>query len=608
MKSPDRSFPNRTPLSTASRVLFVLFLALGAGLGWVACGDEETTAPAPTPTPTPTPTPAPEPAAPSVPGNLRVSATGPTWIEWAWDAVDGAGGYEAQFSADDSFTDEDPTFLKTAEQTSHRVENLAGATSGNFRVRAVVGSGDDAERSDWSASVSGMTDASGPAPGPTPLATPGNLRSTDRDSTSIDLAWNSVPNADGYEIEQREDGESAWSTASCSGSDNLVDGTSCEVTGLDRGTSYDFRVRALPEQGTDLGNSEWAETSSAISTTGTAAAPPASTGEGDLNVTWSTTGTAITWYWEQVEDRTVEYETAIVDGAVGEAECPDGDSADWTSQNGATRQSADVTAGGVRLLCVRTNTDDGPSAPSFAWATIPVDLGAATANDNAAGTSTTSISVAGVVLNPGFSYDFRQLITSVSDASFAAGDCKDGTALDAETTDITVTLGAYRITNLASYTRYGVCYRAETDAGESAWQLTETGAVTLPGAPPSPRAVDTSLDAGSTDLEWTVASRGRDDIPRSGVAANYEFKVLVAAANGRNPVVADCSTPGDGVTEQRGAITSTNTQDGFDVTAVITAPSTAMDYALCVQAKLDGSNRVGPWAIGQEIRIAAPSS
>ncbi len=542
------------------------------------------------------------------PGDLRVAGTGPTWIEWAWAAVSGASGYEAQFSHDPSFTSEDPTFLKTAAETSHRVENLPGATSGLFRVRTLVGSGSNAVRSDWSATVSGMTDAAGPAPGPTPLATPGNLRATGQGDDRIDLAWNGVPDADGYEIEQRVDGATAWSSASCGGSDNLVDGTSCAVTGLDRGTAYDFRVRALPDLGDDRrAVSAWLETASAISTTGTPAAPPVSSGGGDLNVTWTSNRNEVTWFWDQADDRAANHETALLDKEIfGARTCPDPDSSRWTNQGASTRLSdPNVEAGEVLLLCVRTRSGDAVSAPSFAWATIPTDPGAVTPSD--ANGRTTAISVSGIELSPGFRYVFRRVATSVIDTSFAISDCEGGTALGTESSDIAIPLDAYRMTGLASYTRYGLCYRAETDSGESAWRFTPTGALTLPGAPSTPSAVSSSLAAGSVTLEWTVATRDRADVPRSGTADNYNFRVLSALATGPDPTAADCSTPGNDVIDTGRSVNPSNTQDGFLATTRLrAAPRASTDYSLCVQAKLS-NDRTGPWTIGQEIRIAGTS-
>ena len=79
--------------------------------------------PAPTPPPAPEPEPEPEPTGPATPENLRVTATTTTSITWTWDAVEGAIGYQGQFSEDATFTapPDDPTFIILAPATSHTV-------------------------------------------------------------------------------------------------------------------------------------------------------------------------------------------------------------------------------------------------------------------------------------------------------------------------------------------------------------------------------------------------------------------------------------------------------------------------------------------------------
>ena len=148
----------------------MLALLLGAGMMISACGDEEVPAPTtpapppappPAPTPTPTPPPEPEPTGPATPENLRVSATTTSSITWMWDAVEGAVGYQGQFSTDATFTDADPTFIIIAPATSHTVANLSGNTTGYFRVQAGAGTSiTDLSYSEWSDGVSGTTDSS----------------------------------------------------------------------------------------------------------------------------------------------------------------------------------------------------------------------------------------------------------------------------------------------------------------------------------------------------------------------------------------------------------------------------------------------------------------
>ena len=136
----------------------------------VGCGGDSspTTAPAPAPpAPAPAPpAPPPVPVPPGVPSGLRVSASGAAFIEWTWSAVEGANGYDAQFSTDEAFTDADEVIARAAGELSYRREGLAASTSAYLRVRAASGTGDERITSEWSAHVAGMT-AAPPTPPPT---------------------------------------------------------------------------------------------------------------------------------------------------------------------------------------------------------------------------------------------------------------------------------------------------------------------------------------------------------------------------------------------------------------------------------------------------------
>ena len=133
--------------------LVVAFWVLGSALP--GCGDGDS--PPTTPAPAPSPPPAPEP--PAVPSRLAVSARGPTYLVWAWDPVEGATGYEAQFSADPVFDDADRT--STVTDPTFRVEDLTTGSSGSLRVRAQAGAANARLRSAWSEPVAGATTAGG---------------------------------------------------------------------------------------------------------------------------------------------------------------------------------------------------------------------------------------------------------------------------------------------------------------------------------------------------------------------------------------------------------------------------------------------------------------
>ncbi len=529
--------------------------------------------------------------------------------------------------------DSDQVFFKAANQTFHQADNLAGQTGYYVRVRAFTGTLTAPEAGEWSASSMGMTGVA-PVPTPTSLSAPDDLRSDDRDDDSISLAWDEVTGADGYEVEQREDGGS-WEEASCGGGDGTVSETSCVASDLDSGTEYDFRVRALPEDEDENTASDWTVTPSAISTTGTTTTTPTtpttSGGSGDLNLTWDSEEATVTWYWDLV-DRTATYEVhkpdAVATLQVSASPCS---GVDWEDQedDGANRETQDVAVGQVALLCVRPKAEAGEAEadPSWAYATVPAELEAGSETDSSG--RTTQITFAGMGLDPGFTYEVRRVSTSPSDSGFDPDgkDCAGGVSIGTETTDIELSIAAYRVTGLSPYTRYGLCYRAANDAGMSAWEVSDNAetVVTLPSAPPSPVAADSTITEGdSLTLEWNVATRGRATVPRSWSTANYDVKLLSMATVNPRETPGDTSTPLvpdialKHCTEDTGYNPLStldpgpgNTQDGFRVRHTVTHPpfdadaNDDMDYRLCVRAK-DGT-RVGPWSIGSRILVKEAS-
>ena len=175
-----------TRKSSPSRGLTVLLaLMLGAGLVLSGCGDDDST--------TTTPAPAPAPAAPAqpdpvgVPGGLTVSATGEDFIEFSWEAVEGASGYHIQMSLTEG--DFSSAMMNTVTATMHRF-TVAPSTTAYARVRATM---DDRE-SDWSDAVMGMSMAASLTLG-TPMP---EVSSTGPDH--IEWSWDAVENALAYQV------------------------------------------------------------------------------------------------------------------------------------------------------------------------------------------------------------------------------------------------------------------------------------------------------------------------------------------------------------------------------------------------------------------------
>ena len=175
------------PTRSRLRSLF-LALILGAGLALTGCGDDDssTTTPAPAPAPPAPPAPAaPDPV--GVPGGLKVTATGSDFLEFAWEAVEGATGYEIQMSLKKG--DWASVATATVTTTMHRF-TVAAEKTGYARVRAHEGE----RQSDWSETAMGTSMAA-----PLVLAAPAP-RMSGAGPDYIEWEWDAVANALAYEV------------------------------------------------------------------------------------------------------------------------------------------------------------------------------------------------------------------------------------------------------------------------------------------------------------------------------------------------------------------------------------------------------------------------
>ena len=177
--------PNPAPTRGAA---LVLALMAAAGFGLAGCGDDSsTTTPAPAPAPPPAPA-APDPVA--VPGGLKVTAGGHDFLEFGWEAVEGASGYEIQLSLKEG----DFSSVSTAAVTTtmHRFP-VKPETTGYARVRAHEGE----RQSEWSETARG-TSAAAPIP-PVTLMAPLPAVSG-RGPDFIEWSWEPVAEALRYEV------------------------------------------------------------------------------------------------------------------------------------------------------------------------------------------------------------------------------------------------------------------------------------------------------------------------------------------------------------------------------------------------------------------------
>ena len=223
------------------------------------------------------------PPPPGAPAGLRVSASGEDFVEWSWNPVPGAAGYEVQFRFDGAFTDADEV-IDTSGRTVYRREGLAAGTSVFLRVRSYTVAGDDRLESGWSVALPGMTLA------PPPPGAPAGLRVSASGEDFVEWSWNPVPGAAGYEVQFRFDG--AFTDA-----DEVIDTSGRTVyrrEGLAAGTSVFLRVRSYTVAGDDRLESGWS-----VALPGMTLAPPPPGAPAGLRVSASGED-FVEWSWNPV--------------------------------------------------------------------------------------------------------------------------------------------------------------------------------------------------------------------------------------------------------------------------------------------------------------------
>ena len=180
---------------------------------------------------------------------LRISASGSGYIEWSWNPVEGADGYEVQFSPDETFAEEDEIVVRTAAQTSYRRPSLPPGTSVFLRVRSFTGTGETRLWSEWSASVAGMTS------GPAPPETPTKLHVSQIGVSYIEWRWSPVEGVEGYRIQYSLDDEVFTE------GDRIVELPATErsyrVADLSPAVTVSLRVQSFVGVGTDRVESAW---------------------------------------------------------------------------------------------------------------------------------------------------------------------------------------------------------------------------------------------------------------------------------------------------------------------------------------------------------------
>ena len=504
----------------------------------------------------------------TAPGGLAVSGKSDDYLEWSWNAVEGATSYDAQISLDDdNFSPPSGTFNGLTRRT-HRVSNLDASDVVFLRVRAVVGT----RQSSWSAAVRGQTDP----PPVVPLTTPANLAASNPGRNSINLDWNDVTNANHYEVEQRAAGGSFVDATCRATQDNEPATSACVATGLAAGTEYGFRVRAIPADDEDLQEeSAWSSTVTA-STTGRQSVGG---GAGALNPTWRSNATSITWRWDQ--SGLADFERMVLVGVQDRDRPCDTRGVTPVRELGTSYTEGGLNTSDTRVLCVRTvTTDDAGEQTKGEWShswgvTAPTPPNAPTTPassdlrwvrfEEVLGETSTGVREIGGVTNvlrwtvdysnqPEFDYEFRFHVDETEktndnwklpDPTDSATDraaqrrCKSMPVSD------TITPGGQTAPttfesrmDLEPYARYRMCYRAVNDDGFSDWAFNfGDGRWTRPLRPTVTngnveRTDSTGVrNSGTTHfrLTWNVRTSSNGpgiDTSDSLIAADYRFKVV----------------------------------------------------------------------------------
>ena len=131
-------------------------------------------------------------APPAAPMNLRVSASDRDFIEWTWDAVEAADGYDVQFSDDEEFTDADEVISRTAGQLFYRREGLPPDANAYLRVQSVVRVGEVTVTSEWSENVVGTA----APPPPSLLVTLEEFNLAEGETIEFEVRLTTQPRAD----------------------------------------------------------------------------------------------------------------------------------------------------------------------------------------------------------------------------------------------------------------------------------------------------------------------------------------------------------------------------------------------------------------------------
>ena len=477
-------------------------------------------------------------------------------------------------------------------------------------------------------------------------------------NSSITVRWNSVDDVEEYEVQVRADG--SWEPASCGGGGARVTEEECVASGLDRGTSYSFQVRAHPDPNDETKTvSAWSSTTAA-QTAGTRQEEEVTGGDDAPDISWESTGESstgddatITWSWDATSDRRIQYQVALLadprnaaaDSSAARPKCPaltgtpasgpfvEGTTGAWFAKEPTfAKKLTGLEDGEVFGLCVVTtwDTDTGPQYGDvgLVWATTSPALGTVPGGGVSAGQKPTRSTTTGtktnaidwyVALDSGFDYNV-QIVSTTFDGT------TDGTNLDCNDASGTVTklTGAtskrHRLSNPSTYTTYAACVTASDGNGSSKpSQLTHYdtppkaptfGTITVPTYTRGNASASPAVSRGwSGDMVWHFGGE-----PDS--SERYEIVVELATSLAESKDSSKCGAGTDlagsasieatGNTGNR-AFKVEIASSGTSSLGLLAASDTTTDVnnyvRSCVRARLgtsaDTPVAVGPWKVGR---------
>jgi hypothetical protein len=346
------------------------------------------------------------------------------------------------------------------------------------------------------------------------LAAPTGLNSPTQGPTTVDLAWNAVPDAQRYVVRWSLAGQDDWTELAPT---FLL---TAEVTGLTDETSYDFQVQAI---GVGFVDSPWSATlTQATTSLGTLAAPT-----GVANP--SSTGTTIDVTWNAVDNAT-------------------GYTVEWSPTGAGTWTPATTATNSYTItgLTIGTSYDIRVKATAPDWTDSPysAQIIGSTEQQLATPAGLASPSQTGLTVNLTWS-----AVTNADTYVVRHSPAGAGTWTELAPVGIT----SATVSGLTASTSYDFQVKAQADDFvDSAWSTTLTQSTAAVLATPvltSPSQTDTTValtwgavpNATSYTVQWSLAPSGSwnamPDVSGTGqtvtgltAATSYRFRVLAHAA------------------------------------------------------------------------------